>query len=308
MKRASGDTTTAAIDIQHLSKHYAGATDRALDDLTLQVYPGEVYGFLGPNGAGKSTTIRLLLNFIQPSTGTAQIRGYDVVTDSEKVRSSIGYLAGDVPVYPKMTGRRYLHYLATLQGQNCHKAIGDLSDRLDADLDIHLGDLSRGNRQKIGIIQTFMHQPRIYILDEPTTGLDPIMQEVFYDLVYEARKSGAAVFLSSHILGEVQKLCDRIGIIRQGRLVQEKTISDLLGDAAQTFVISFAGPAPVAELRHVTGTRILEHHGNHITVQVKGPLVQLLKALSHHDVKTLHSSNLELEADFLQLYEGEVNP
>lgn len=293
-----------AIDIEHLSKRYHGSASLALDDLTLRVNHGEVYGFLGPNGAGKSTTIRLLLNFIAPSNGSSRILGHDVVTGSLLVRQKLGYLAGDAALYPTMTGRQYLHYLGALRDGNYRQKISELADRLDADLDKKLGDLSRGNRQKISIIQAFMHQPLVYVLDEPTSGLDPLMQEVFYELVNQARQEGAAVFMSSHILSEVQKICDRVGIIKGGRLVREQSVKDLADGAIQTFDIKFGGPIPITELHHLSGLKIIKHDGNHVTVTIKGPLVPLLKTLSHHDVHSLHTPNHELESEFLDLYES----
>ncbi len=302
MERASSASPTAAIDIRHLSKQYAGSAERALDDLTLQVNPGEVYGFLGPNGAGKSTTIRLLVNFIQPTAGSATVGGHDVVTASIAVRRHLGYLAGDVPIYPKLTGHQYLGYLGALRGGSYAKKIKQLATRLDADLNKKMGDLSRGNRQKIGIIQAFMHEPDIYILDEPTSGLDPLMQEVFYQLVNQAKAQGAAIFMSSHILSEVQKVCDRVGIIKAGRLVREQTLAELTETTVQTFVVKFGGPVPLAELHHVPGVHIVKHDNSSAELTVKGPLVPLLKTLAHHDVQTLHTPNLELESEFMDVY------
>jgi ABC-type multidrug transport system ATPase subunit/ABC-type transport system involved in multi-copper enzyme maturation permease subunit len=195
------------------------------------------------------------MNYIQPSSGSANIFGKDIVRDSVEIKRSVGYLAGDFAVYPKMTGRQYIKYLCELQAP-VKGYDRELSRLLNAELDKKLGELSRGNRQKIGIIQAFMHQPQVIILDEPTSGLDPLMQEVFYKLVNDAKKRGASIFISSHIMSEVQKICDRAGIIRGGKLVSEENMSQLAKKAAQTFDITFADKVPVSELKKIKGIRI----------------------------------------------------
>ena len=294
----------ASIVIRNLSKRYSGSKEFALKNLSLKVMPGEVYGFLGPNGAGKSTTIRLLMNFIQPSSGNGSILGKDIVTDSVAIKRSVGYLAGDFAIYPKMTGRQYLSYLGGLQ-KPVFGYDKELAKLLNAEIDKKLGDLSRGNRQKIGIIQAFMHQPEILILDEPTSGLDPLMQEVFNKLVSEAKQRGATVFISSHIMSEVQKTCDRAGIIRAGKLVSEEDISQLAKKAAQTFDIMFAGKAPVIELGKIKGVKIEQKDGSQVTLHINGKLGPLLFELSKHDVTHMDARNLDLEDMFMKFYQNE---
>lgn len=291
------------IDVQKLSKRYRGAQVYALQDLTLQVQPGEVYGFLGPNGAGKSTAIRTLMNFIQPTSGSATILGHDIIKDSVKIKRSIGYLPSEAAMYPKMTGRQFLDYMEELQPATSQAYRDDLTKRLKADPAKKLGELSRGNHQKFGIIQAFMHQPDVLILDEPSSGLDPLMQEVFYQMVLEAKQRGAAVFTSSHILSEVQKICDRIGIIRDGKLISEQKISDLVTEAAQTFDITFAGQAPLTKLKAVKGVKIANHDGSNVTIHLHGKLKPLLAELAKHDVTHLDARQLDLEEMFLGLYE-----
>lgn len=290
------------INIMGLSKTYHGMPSPALNNLNIQVYPGEVYGFLGPNGAGKSTTIRLLANFIQPTSGTALLNKNDIVKDSLLVRSSIGYLSGDLSMYPKMNGQQFLTYLAELQGINLNTKIESLAKLLNADLTKRLGELSRGNRQKIGIIQAFMHDPKILILDEPTSGLDPLVQETFYDLVRDSTSRGSAVFMSSHVLSEVQKICGRVGIIKDGILVTEKVIADMVTEAAHSFEITFKSKTPLAELMAVKGIRIDSHSTNNATVSMFGDLSDLFAVLARHNVVKIEAHNLDLEDTFMQYY------
>lgn len=292
----------AAIAIDHLSKRYHGAPVDSLQELTLRVAPGEVYGFLGPNGAGKSTTIRTLMNFIQPSRGRAEILGMDVVRDSVAIKHSVGYLSSDMALYPKMTGGQVLRYLGTLQNRHDTAYQQELIERLQADPRKRLGDLSRGNRQKFAIIQAFMHRPAVLILDEPSSGLDPLMQEVFYDLIREAKQRGAAIFMSSHILSEVQKVCDRVGIIRDGRLITERSIAEMEQDAAHTFAVTFAGQPPLAELTKLPGVRLGDHDDHHVTLHLQGELPPLLTLLAKHQVTQLEVRQLDLEELFMQFY------
>lgn len=293
---------TPAISISKLSKQYESMDRLALDNLTLEVMPGEVYGFLGPNGAGKSTTIRLLMNFLQPTSGGATILGKDIVRDTVAIKRSVGYLFGDFAAYPKMTGQQYLQYLSELQGDGSMKSALKLAELFKADLEQRLGELSRGNRQKIGIVQAFMHKPQIYILDEPTSGLDPLMQETFYRLVREVKQRGACVFMSSHVMSEVQGICDRVGIIRDGKLIAEKNLAELSREAAQTFEVTFAAPAPVEALKKLKGITIEQHHGPMVTLHYHGELKPLLRLLSNYEVVKLDTQTLDLETMFMHYY------
>lgn len=295
----------AAIECHKLSKRYAGSRTYALRDLSLQVQEGEIYGFLGPNGAGKSTTIRTLLNFIQPTGGSATILGQDIVKDSVAIKQSVGYLSGEQGVYGKMNGRQFLDYMGELQPPVSMAYRQELVKRLQADLSKNLGELSRGNRQKIAIIQALMHQPRILILDEPSSGLDPLMQEVFYELMEEAKQRGASVFTSSHILGEVQKMCDRVGIIREGRLVAERKIAEMATEAAQTFDIVFKDEPPMPELKRVKCVQSAKRHGNTVTLHIHGDMAPLFAELAKHRVIKLDSQALDLEEVFLRFYKDE---
>lgn len=290
------------IVVSNLGKKYDGAPRPALKNLSISVNEGEIYGFLGPNGAGKSTTIRLLMNFIAPTEGTATVLGKDVVDKSVEIKKDVGYLSGEIAMYPKMTGKQYLQYMGELQAPKSKAYVNELAKRFKADLNKKLGELSRGNRQKIAIIQAFMHQPKILILDEPTSGLDPLMQEEFYQLVKEAKVRGSSVFVSSHILSEVQKMCDRVGIIRDGELVTERNIAEMSNEAAQTFDISFASKPPLGELRKIKGVKVVESNGEDVTIHVHGKLAPLFAVLARHDVLKVDARNLDLEEVFLKFY------
>lgn len=280
----------------------------ALRDLTLHVQPGEVYGFLGPNGAGKSTTIRTLMNFIQPTGGSATVLGHDIVKDAVKIKRAVGYLAGDGALYAKMTGRQYLDYLGELQPPVSRAYEQELTKRLRTTLDKPLGALSRGNRQKISIVQAFMHQPKLLILDEPSSGLDPLMQEVFYELISEARARGSAIFMSSHILGEVQKVCDRVGIIRDGELVAERNIADMAKEAAQTFDLVFKEKVPLAALRKLPCVQhVVENGPQSVTLHARGELTPLFALLARHTVTHIDTRTLDLEEAFRHYYQAGGN-
>jgi ABC-2 type transport system ATP-binding protein len=297
---ANGETPS--IIIEKLSKHYPGAAAYALKDLSLKIMPGEIYGFLGPNGAGKTTTIRLLMNFIQPTKGRASILGNDIVNGSVAIKKSVGYLSGDPALYPKMTGRQFLSYMKALQPPKHPNYINELARRFSVDLNLRVGNLSKGNFQKVGIVQAFMHEPDVLILDEPTGGLDPLMQEKFYELVKETKDRGACLFVSSHNLTEVQKMCDRVGFIRRGKLIAEQTLADLTKEATQTFDIGFVEAIPMTELKHLSKAKITKNSEHHITIHVHGELSDLFAVLARHKVNSITQREANLEEDFLRFY------
>lgn len=296
------------IEINKLSKKYDSNKNFALHGLSLKIFPGEVYGFLGPNGAGKSTTIRLLMDFIRPTTGSATILGLDTLKQAVDVKRNVGYLSGDSDTYLKMTGRKFLNYMNELQPAVSKKYIVELTSRLKADLNKPLGSLSRGNRQKIALIQALMHQPKVLILDEPTSGLDPLMQDEFYLLINEAKQRGSTIFMSSHILSEVQKVCDKVGIIRSGKLVSEQSIEQLATEAAQTFVIRFTSKPPLAELKSVEGVKkVSVQKDGRVVLHVYSGLSKLFAVLAKHDVKELSTMELNLEDQFMHYYQSDAN-
>ena len=295
--------TDRAIVTYNLSKKYDGTDKYALKDLELDVNRGEVYGFLGPNGAGKSTTIRLLMNYILPTAGEAKIIGYDSVADTTLAKSYIGYLAGELSLYSKMTGQEFLDYMLALQPPRHNSYYRELAKQFEAVLNQKIGELSKGNRQKIGIIQAFMHEPDVLILDEPTSGLDPLMQEVFFELVRRTKAKGASLFISSHNLNEVQKMCDRVGFIKDGKLIVEQSIADFAAKTtAQTYDISFAEQAPVSELRKIPRAKLKSNTAQHVTIQIRGSLSPLFRLLAKYKVNSLDRRALSLEEEFLQFY------
>lgn len=291
-----------SISIVRLTKVYKGSTSPALQNLSLVVKPGEVYGYLGANGAGKSTTIRLLLNFIQPTAGTATIVGLDSVRDAVEAKRHIGYLAGDVALWPKVTGHELFAYLSKLQGRDNSTYLGELIKRFEAEPDKKISDLSKGNRQKIGIIQALMHQPDVLILDEPTSGLDPLMQEVFYKTITEARDRGAAVYVSSHNLTEAQRMCDRIGIIKHGKLIHEQSVQGDASLAVPVFRVSLANAEAAAKLAKEKSVKLLSQQESVVNVQPAGTIADLLGTLSRYNIVTISTGQLNLEDEFLEYY------
>lgn len=297
---------TPVIDCRDLSKRYGKSDVFALKQLTLHVNAGEVYGFLDPNGAGKSTAIRTLLNFIQPTSGTATIAGFDIVKDSVAIKQRIGYLAGDIALYPKATGAELLDYLFALQGADGSAYRRTLEKRFEADLTRPINSLSKGNRQKIGIIQAFMHQPDVLILDEPTSGLDPLMQEAFHETVNEARDRGAAILMSSHNLTEAQRISDRVGIIKHGKLIHEQAITGATDLGKPVFRVVLVNTAQLTKLKKAAHLKFLsKESGATGLFQATGKLSDALKTLSAYDIQELTTQQLSLEDEFLEFY-GEI--
>ncbi len=296
-------TDVAAIETEGLSKRYG--RHRGIEDVSFEVRPGEVFGFLGPNGAGKTTTIRTLLNLIHPTSGSARIFGLDSRRESVAIRTRIGNLPGDFGFGRETPGREAVRLLSRLRGIDGGARTEELAERFRADLDRPLGQLSRGNRQKIGLILATFHRPELLILDEPTGGLDPLMQEEFLALVAEERERGAAVFLSSHELDEVQRVCDRVGIVRGGRLVAVERIADLLGKARRRFAVELADPAGLERLRALGGVADLEIAGNRATFTAGGDLDAVVRELAGHHVVDLEATHPSLEEVFLGYYDEE---
>ncbi len=292
--------TDIAIRTQGLVKTY-GKT-RGLAGLALEVQTGEVYGFLGPNGAGKTTTIRLLLDLIRPTSGSAQVLGIDPQVEGVALRARTGYLAGDFLVDGRQTGRQLLTYLGNLRGGVSKDRIGALAERLDLDLDRKIKGLSRGNRQKIGVVQAFMHDPELLILDEPTSGLDPFLQQEFAKMAREATADGRTVFMSSHIMSEVQQVADRVGIIREGKLVTVERVEDLRERSMRKVVIQFAAPVPAEEFASVPGVRDLTIDGAVLRCRLDGMADTLVKAAARHTVVTLSIEEADLEELFFHHY------
>jgi len=293
-------STAPAIEITGLSKDYGSG--RGLFNLDLQIYPGEVFGFLGPNGAGKSTTMRLLLNLIAPTAGSAKLLGLDTVADSLAIRRRLGYLPGDFAMYPKLTGRAMLEYLAQLRG-GVDLAVRDgLAERFNAELDRPIHELSTGNRQKLGLIQAFMHEPELLILDEPIAGLDPLVQQSFHALLKEVSGEGRTVLLSSHTLSEVERVTHRLAILRQGRLVVVDSLENLRQVAVQRLEIEFTTPVAPAEFSKLPGVTAVKADGRTLTIAFEGSADPVIKALAAHEVRAVRPGDENLEEIFLRYY------
>jgi ABC-2 type transport system ATP-binding protein len=293
---------TPVIETHGLTKYYDG--NRGVVDLDLTVETGAVFGFLGPNGAGKTTTIRLLLDLIRPTSGEARVLGLDARRDSVAIRRRIGYLPGEYTLYPRLTGAETLEYLGNLRGGVERAKVKTLAERLDFDLARRAGDLSTGNKRKLGLIQAFMHEPELLILDEPTGGLDPLVQREFYRMVDETREREQTVFLSSHVLPEVQRVCERVGFVREGRLVAVEDVATLGERAVHRIEIEFAGSAPKEEFAALAEVQDLVANEHTLTFTASGRLDPVVKAAARHEVVALTSHEPDLEDLFLTYYDG----
>jgi len=297
---------TAVIRTEALTKRYG--TRRGLDGLDLEVRPGEVFGFLGPNGAGKTTTIRLLLDLIRPTGGRAEVLGLDPRTGGPTLRRRLGYLAGDFVVEDGQSARELLTFLGNLRGGVARERIERLAERLDLDLRTRLRSLSKGNRQKVGLIQAFMHEPELLILDEPSSGLDPLVQQTFLDMVREARAAGQTVFMSSHVLSEVEHSADRVGIVRDGRMIAVEGFEALRARAVRRVEIRFETAVPAAAFAGLPGVDQVSVEGEMLRCLQTGRADALVKAAAQYPVATILAEEPDLEELFLTFYRGEEAP
>lgn len=293
-------TASPVIETEGLTKFYGRS--RGIIDVDLRVERGEIFGFLGPNGAGKTTTIRLLLDLIRPTRGHARVLGLDPRRDGVEVRRRVGYLPGELALYPDLTGRQMVEYAAHLRGNVSQKEVARLADRLEVDLSRPIRTLSHGNRQKVGILLALMHRPELLILDEPTTGLDPLMQQVLYELLEEVRADGRTVFFSSHVLPEVERLCDRVGILREGRLIAVESVSGLKEKALRRIELYFDRPVEPEPFRNLPGVVDVRASGTTLHVTLQGSVDPLLKLAAQHTVLNIVTYEPNLEEMFLALY------
>ena len=289
--------------LKDVTKRYGSFT--AVDAVSLTVDPGEVFGFLGPNGAGKTTVIRTILNFMRPSNGTITVFGLDSAHDSVNVKHRLGYLAGDIALYENMTGQQVLEHLSALGKQTDWTFVDELAKKLSAQLNKPIKSLSKGNKQKIGLIQAFMHKPDLLILDEPTSGLDPLMKQVFYDMVHDMKAAGKTVFVSSHDLSEVQKICDRAAFIREGKLIAIKDVHDADALSLRRYKITFAKNPPAKTLEKIEGVRNVRAEESIADITISGSVDPLIKALAKHEILGLDEEETTLEELFIGYYSGE---
>ena len=288
------------IQLQKLTKYYG--EQRGVIDLDMEVMPGGVFGYLGPNGAGKTTTIRLLLDLIRPTGGAAKVFGMDAQAASLEVRRRIGYLPSDPALYANLTGEQLLLYAANLKGGLPWSNVKRLADRLECDLSRNIRTLSHGNRQKIAVIRAFMHQPELLILDEPTSGLDPLMQQEFESMVREAKADGRTVFLSSHIIPEVEELCDRVAIIRDGSLVAVEDVATFKARSMRRLELRFGEPLSENAFQGVDGVRNVSVDGGTLKCEVVGSLDQFIKTAARYEVVDMTVHEPSLEEVFLAFY------
>ncbi len=291
-----------AIELRGLTRWYGSR--RGVLDLDVAVEEGEVFGFLGPNGAGKTTTIRMLLGLIRPSAGTATIWGLDCWRDAPALHRRLAHLGSDPGYLGEMTARQTLDYLGAMRGI-ARGAWRPLAERLELDPDLPVRKLSRGNRQKVGVVQAFMGSEPLLVMDEPSTGLDPLMQREFLALVAEARAAGRTVFLSSHNLTEVERSCDRVGIIREGRLVKVATVAALVGDHTRAVNLVLGRPAENGAF-DLPGVTVLSSTGQDVHLMVRGDVNPLLGRLARLDVRDVAISTPDVEDLFFRYYDGSV--
>ncbi|MEG9297774.1 ABC transporter ATP-binding protein [Mangrovibacillus sp. Mu-81] len=291
------------IEIDGLTKTYGSS--RGINNISFNVEEGEIFGFIGPNGAGKSTTIRTLLSLIHPTGGSAKIFGKDCVEFAPDIAKDVGYLPSEVFYYDNMKVMDLLKYSASFYKKDCSGRIRELAEKLDLDLTKKIDDLSLGNKKKVGIIQGLVHEPKLIILDEPTSGLDPLMQQTFFDLLKEENRKGATVLFSSHILSEVQRMCDRVAIIKEGEIVQVEKISILKENNHKKFKLEVKSDISAGYF-DLTGVNNLEVHEHHISFLFRGDINEIMKKIAEIDIANLWIEEPDLEEIFMHYYEKEV--
>ena len=293
--------TRSIISLNQLTKRYGRV--RGIEDVSLQVAAGEAFGFLGPNGAGKTTTIRTLLDLLHPTSGSAQLFGLDSHRKSRAIRARLGNLPGEFSCDDRWTGRDLLRFSAAVRGLDGLGRAGELAERFDADLGRAVGELSRGSRQKIGLIQALFHDPELLLLDEPTGGLDPLMREEFLNVLAEHRQRGGTVFLSSHDLDEVERACDRVGMIRDGELIAVEDVEVMRARAYRRARIRFGHRVDIAELRRLPGVDGVEQDDRTFELRLRGRLDPVIRMLARHPVEDLEITRPTLEELFLTHYD-----
>ena len=291
---------TAIIQTEKLTKTYG--SHRGIDDVDLMVGEGEAFGFLGPNGAGKTTTIRTLLDHIRPTSGRAAVFGIETTVDPVAIHRRVGYLPGEFTLYDKLTGGQTIEYFANLRGSVDPANQADLIARLDIDPTRKFREYSKGNKQKIGLVVALQHRPDLLMLDEPTSGLDPLVQQTFYEIIREAKAEGRTIFLSSHILSEVEKTCDRVAIIREGRLIKVDRVEALRDLAHHQVELRFAGEVPMGAFAAIPGVSEVTTEDHLLRMRVSGPITPVVREAARYELLDFVSREPSLEETFLAMY------
>ncbi len=287
------------IEINNLTKSYG--KHRGIENVTFDVKQGEIFGFIGPNGAGKSTLIRTLLGLQKSTGGSAQLLGKDITNFAKDIAQDVGYLPSEVFYYDGMKVKDLLNYSASFYKKDCSKRIKDLAGRLDLDLNRKIDDLSYGNRKKVGIVQALLHEPKLLILDEPTGGLDPLMQQTFFDILTEENKKGMTIFFSSHVLSEVQRMCERVAIIKEGKLIAVNNVAEMREDNYKKYELVLNTPVEDG-IDKISGVTNYSKVGNKINFLYKGEMNQVIKKLGEFDLKDISIIEPTLEEVFMHFY------
>jgi ABC-2 type transport system ATP-binding protein len=290
----------AIIETEKLTKSYGA--HRGIGDVDLTVEQGEVFGFLGPNGAGKTTTIRLLLDLIRPTSGRARVFGLDTTRDAVAIHRRVGYLPGEFALYDRLTGGQTIEYFANLRGGVDRAYQRSLVERFDLDPSRRFREYSKGNKQKVGLVAALQHRPELLVLDEPTSGLDPLVQQTFFEVLREAVAEGRTVFLSSHVLSEAEKTCDRVAIIRDGGLVRVDRVDALRDLAVHQVELRFTGPVPASEFEQIAGVSNVAVVDHVLRMHVAGPIGPVVKAAARFELADFVSREPSLEETFLAEY------
>lgn len=292
------------IRLEGLTKQFAGG--KGIFDLNFEVHEGEIFGYLGPNGAGKSTTIRHLMGFAKPTRGTARIAGLDCWANAAEIQQRVGYLPGEIAFVERMNGAEFLDLLAGMRGMKDKRRRSELIDRFQFDIKTPIRKMSKGMKQKVGIVAAFMHDPQVLILDEPTSGLDPLMQRLFVDLLLEEKKQGKTILMSSHIFQEIERTCDRVGIIKDGHLIAQENVHELQAKQRRLFEVTLKNASDI-ELLARSGLEIVERQGHRVQIAIRGEYNQFLQTMARFDVLNLDVHSLDLEEVFMHFYDRKAD-
>lgn len=289
------------IELKNLTKHYGSVI--GIEHVSLKVEQGSIFGFLGPNGAGKTTTISMLVNLIKPTSGSINVFGLNNQTHGQEIRARFGFLAGDMALDRGLTGHQQLEYLGNLRGSFDKKYVHQLAERLDCNLKRKFKTLSRGNKQKVGLIAALMNKPELLILDEPTSGLDPLIQAEFNKIILEHKTQGGTVFVSSHILSEVQEICDRVAFVRAGKIIADKPLVEITKNAPKQVRIVSKDSKLKAAIKSLAGVHSFKSSGSVLSFSYQGDLARLLKVITAHKIEDVAIEDVELEEIFMKFYE-----